>query len=105
MLYSAYLVLCMIGPLGSGGCAPAAAPIDFPTQVKCEKYIAREVGYYKAGLGLEAMRPYLPTMRQGKLKIKAGCNIKLVDEWLGVDMPEMQNDLFSNDGEDLSDGD
>jgi len=89
MLYIASLIICMIGPLGEGACAPAAKPLVFPNEGLCVRYVEREVAYYKAGEGLEAMRPHLPSMREGKLKIKGHCSIKVVDEWLGVDMPEV----------------
>jgi hypothetical protein len=106
MLYTAYLMLCMVGPLGSGGCAPAAAPLVFENQGLCEKYIAREVEAYKAGEGLEAIRPHIPSMKQGKLKIIGGCDLKLVNEWLGVDMPEVpaleiEDELLGKDGASL----
>jgi hypothetical protein len=96
MLYTAYLIMCMVGPLGSGGCAPAAKPLTFETRDLCEKYIMREVGYYKSGVGLESMRPHLPSMTEGKLRIKARCSVDILDEWLGVDMPEVKHEELSS---------
>jgi hypothetical protein len=93
MLYTASIILCMVGPVGSGGCAPASKPLDFTSLAQCQKYVEQEVSGYKAGEGLESMRPHLPSMREGKLKITAGCYVKFVDEWLGVDMPEVETHL------------
>ena len=98
MLYTASLIMCMIGPLGSGACAPAAAPVMFANEGLCVRYIEREVAEYKLGKGLEGMRPHLPSMREGKLKIKGHCSIKVIDEWLGVDMPEVGSlEIYSQD--------
>lgn len=89
MVYTAYLLMCMVGPLGSGGCAAAAKPLDFPTVELCQRYIEREKEDYRAGRGLEALRPYLPSMEEGKLKMKSSCVASLGEEWLGLDMPEV----------------
>lgn len=100
MLYTAYLVMCMVGPIGSGGCAPAAKPLDFHTVQQCEAYIEREKENYREGKGLEALRPYLPSMMEGKLKMKSSCVVKFEEEWLGLDMPEVPElEIHSHGGE------
>jgi hypothetical protein len=95
MLYTAYLIICMAGPLGSGGCAPAATPLQFEDLDSCRRYIVREVSSYKTGEGLEAMRPHLPSMSEGKLRILGRCSVDIVSEWLGVDMPGVHDEILS----------
>lgn len=82
MLYTAYLLMCMIGPLGSGGCALATAPLQFQDLDLCMRHIHSEVKRYERGEGLEALKPHLPTMGSGKLRVKGRCSVDVIDEWL-----------------------
>lgn len=87
MWYTAYLLLCMASPIGGEYCTPAAKPLTFQTQRQCLHYLKEEVEHLKTDANLEAFRPHIPSMKEGKLKIKWRCATPLEEAWLGRDMP------------------
>ena len=62
-MYTAYLLLCMVTPVGGEYCTPAVKNITFPLEKQCVTYIEQEKKYIKEESTLEEFRPYLPTIQ------------------------------------------
>jgi hypothetical protein len=88
MLYTAYLLICMASPIGGEYCTPAVKPLTFDTERQCKVYLQQERQHLKGEANLEAYRPHLPSMVEGKLLLKWRCASPIEKEWLGRDMPK-----------------
>jgi hypothetical protein len=94
MLYTAYLVICMVLPITGGEhCTLAAKPLIFPTEKQCMFYIDQERDYLKGGANLEGYRAYLPSIAGGKLKLKWRCASPVQDEWLGRELKDYRLEI------------
>lgn len=89
-MYVAYLLLCMVSPVGGEYCTPAMQRIIVPTEEKCLTLIKREIQYLKEESSLEEFRAHLPSMIEGKLRIKWACSTPTEQEWLLKDLPKIQ---------------
>lgn len=86
-MYTAYLLLCMVTPVGGEYCTPAVPKLVFELEKQCKSYIAREKKYIREESSLEEFRPYLPTIKEGRLRFKSACSTPIEKEWLGREIP------------------
>lgn len=93
MLHTAYLLICMVSPVGGEYCTPAAQPIQFDNVNQCMRYLEDEVKFLKEDAPLEVFRPHLPSMVEGKLRLKWACSTATQTDWLGRDLPKVKGAL------------
>ena len=86
-MYTAYLLLCMVSPIGGEYCTPAMQKIISATEAGCHAVIQREIEYLKEESNLSEFKPYLPSMVEGKLRLKWACSTPIETEWLKKQLP------------------